>query len=163
MLETDGRKIRSAYQVVEMILRRQPGDRLAFVVQQGDQRRELELTLGGSPAQSASPAGAPQGVVIGPHLTVKATGGGVEVRTGGQVQELSTDPPARVRRSPGNEVELLKSQLLAFEQVIRKLQAELQQRGELQQETDKIIKSLQAEVEQLHKQLEEKSSAKAQK
>jgi len=152
ILETDNHKIRSAYQALDPIMKRQPGDKVSFLVQRGDERKELELTLGGANAVAAA-ARNTTGVLVGPQLTVKSTGKGVEVRNSNGVQELSTDTQ-RSRRSPGDEVDMLRTQLLGFEQVIRKLQTELQRRGELQQEADKTIQSMQAEIDQLRKKLD---------
>ena len=163
VLEAEGSKIRSAYQAVELILKRQPGEKIGFVVDRGGRRQSVELTLGGAAVQPNASIAAAQGVLVGPQLTVKTTPGGVEVRNSTSVQELSIEPAARPRRSAGDEVELLKAQLLAFEQVIHKLQTELQRRGELQLETDKLMKSLQGEVEQLHKQLDAARSAQTDK
>lgn len=73
------------------------------------------------------------------------------------VAEVGIDAPAVERHPPADQVEMLRIQVLGFEKVIRKLQTELIARDAAQMESQRRIESLQAEVAELHKQLDTKS------
>ncbi len=72
-----------------------------------------------------------------------------------EVREVAFTPPAQ-SGSNLNEVQMLRIQLTAFEQVIHKLQDELARRDKSQAETDKVVEQLRQEVDQLRRQLEAK-------
>jgi hypothetical protein len=151
IVEADGRKIRSAYQAVDLILNRQPGDTLPLVVAHGAERKNIEVVLGG---QTTTPATAATGNV-GPQVKVRVVGRNqIEVdRHVGEVGLAGEAPPAR---SPGNELEMLRIQLDAFERVIGRLQTELKRRDKQQAETEELLESLRREVEALRKERGEK-------
>jgi len=71
------------------------------------------------------------------------------------IAEVGIDEPAAERHPPADQVEMLRIQALGFEKVIRKLQAELVARDTAQIESERQIQSLQAEVLELHKQLDD--------
>src|SRR6185295_8660247 len=48
VLEAEGAKVRSAYQVVGMVLNRQAGEKFNLVVQRGNDQKAVEMTLGSS-------------------------------------------------------------------------------------------------------------------
>jgi serine protease Do len=158
ILEVDGRRIRSAYQAVDLILKKQPGDPVELVVDQGAGPARIGLVLGG--AQAIGPAvvakDSPQ---VGPQLNVRALSRNqLEVRQGGRVAELTVDPSAAGAAGSAaigrDEIGLLKAQLAAFEKVIDRLQQEVDRRDENRAKTDALIKSLTEEVSELRKQLE---------
>src|SRR5262249_40774576 len=72
VLEAEGLKVRTAYQVGGMVLNRQAGERVNLVVQHGADRKSLDVTLGSTSVrgtqatggnqnyQAAEPANAPQ-------------------------------------------------------------------------------------------------------
>ena len=66
IVEADGRKIRSAYQAVDLILNRQPGETLPLVVTHGGERKNVDVVLGDQ--APAAPAGG------GPQLKVRVVG-----------------------------------------------------------------------------------------
>jgi hypothetical protein len=70
------------------------------------------------------------------------------------VQEVSVDPAQFSNRS---ELEMLRLQLSAFEQVIRRLQAELARRATSETEMKSVIQSLRDEVGQLRQQLDDRN------
>jgi serine protease Do len=54
ILAADGVKIRSVYQAVRPTLYKQPGDKMTYLVQQGDEFRTIEVVLGGGIALPAN-------------------------------------------------------------------------------------------------------------
>lgn len=136
------RKVRSAYQVVALILKHQPGDRVALVVGNDQSQRQVEVTLGGSPSAASDAAEklAQPHVQVGPQVNLRlATPHQIEVRN--RVAELSMPAPTP-RRVPGSEVELLRSQLEAYQRVIQAMQEE---RLQLKQEIDALKKELEGD------------------
>ncbi len=73
----------------------------------------------------------------------------------GEVGYNSSAPAARVDIA-GDELEMLKIQLFAFEKVIVKLQAELQRRAAEQAETEQLVESLRRQVDSLRKEQSDK-------
>ncbi|MBI2825331.1 MAG: serine protease [Planctomycetia bacterium] len=168
ILQTDGRKVRSAYQAVDLVLKKQPGDEVRLVVQQDGVPKEVKLVLEGAAANLDQTS--TNQMRLGQKLNVRAVGRNqVEVQQGSRVVELAVDPNAPApqanvaanaaqnvgqRRVPLDELGMLRTQLAAFEQVIQRLQAELQRRNEREQETDALVKSLTEEVARLRRERE---------
>ena len=68
------------------------------------------------------------------------------------LQEVGVDPSrARPARS---ELEMLQIQVAAFEEVIRRLQGELQARQAAQADTNKLVAELREEIAQLRRQMD---------
>lgn len=158
VLEADDRPIRSAYQAVDLVLKKQPGDPFAFLIQRDGTTQRVEVTLGGGrsvPEPQRNPA-ALGGLRIGPQLNVRLLGTEqVEVRDPSRdhAHEVAVDPQPDSRRLPRDELTLLRVQLEAFEKVIQRLQEELQRRDEIHQATQQRLKSLTDELERLRQQL----------
>ena len=75
IIEADGRRIRSAYQAVNRIMAKQPGDKVMLTIGRGSERRQVELTLdaaGGAPP-SVVAADARQ-IQVGPQLRISNGG-----------------------------------------------------------------------------------------
>ncbi len=154
IVEADGRKIRSAYQAVDLILNRQPGETLPLVVAHGGERKNVDVILAGqSPAAAAVAGGG-----VGPQLKVRVVGRN-QIEVEKHVGEIGLNSDSPAARSPGNELEMLRIQLDAFERVITRLQAELKRRDQQQSETDELVESLRREVELLRKERGEKPAA----
>ncbi|MGE3409149.1 MAG: S1C family serine protease [Pirellulales bacterium] len=156
VLRTEGRRIRSAYQAVSQILKKQPGEVVEFLVERDGRQQTIAVTL-----QDAGGAAVAGGIKVGPQLTVRSTGRGqIEVQNGPRVADLDAQPQpdkpavAAGGRLPRDEATLLRVQIDAFARVIERLQAELARRDEAQRDTNELIKSLTEEVGQLRKQLE---------
>jgi hypothetical protein len=71
------------------------------------------------------------------------------------VAEVGIEGPAIERHPPPEQVEMLRIQVLGFEKVIRKLQAELVEREAAQIEAQRQIQTLQEKVVELRKQLDD--------
>jgi hypothetical protein len=70
-----------------------------------------------------------------------------------EVREVAFNPPAATG-SNLSELQMLRIQVTAFEQVIHRLQDELARRDKSQAETDKLVQELRQEVEQLRQRLD---------
>ncbi|HEY2146390.1 MAG TPA: S1C family serine protease, partial [Pirellulales bacterium] len=151
IVEADGRRIRSAYQAVNRIMAKQPGDKVALVIDRQGQRRQLEVTLDAAGAAPATAAFAEKGnIQVGPHLIVSGSGGNqITVHNSQGVEEVGIEPPTRSRRTPTDEVEMLRIQVSGFEKVIQKLEGELAAREKSQADTTKLVESLETEIAQL--------------
>ncbi|HEY2837769.1 MAG TPA: S1C family serine protease [Pirellulales bacterium] len=166
--ETDGRKVRSAYQAVDLILKKQPGDEIELVVKRDGKERPITLTLETTPARLSSSLAKDQRIRM-QQLNVRALNRNqIEVAPGRMV-EVAADSATPEEGKPGaaagqtgssdskggrDELGMLQTQLTAFEKVIKVLQTELQNRDVRQRETDEVVKSLSEEIAKLRKQLE---------
>jgi S1-C subfamily serine protease len=160
VVEAEGRTIRSAYQAVDLILKRQPGEVVQLVIRHGEQTRTVDVTLAGSAASLPTATDVP-GVRIGPQLNVRAVGRRqIEVRNAVGIQEVAVEPNTPANRLPRDEASLLKAQLAGFEKVIEQLQQELRRRDQHQAKTEELIQKLTEEVIQLRKQLPAKEPLK---
>jgi membrane-associated protease RseP (regulator of RpoE activity) len=126
--EADGRRIRSAYQAIDLILKKQPGDRMAFTVTRDGKSQTVNVLLDGGaipvaeiPQQSAS-------VKVGPQLKARrGDKGEITIRDNNTLAEVAVDPDrGQTRRSVGNEAELLRLQLEAYERVFERMQKEIE-------------------------------------
>jgi len=150
--ETDGRKVRSAYQAVDLILKKQPGDEIELVVRQDGKERPITLTLETTPARLASTLAKEQRLRIMPQFNVRALNRNqIQIAPAPKVEVAATAEDGKKSR---DELGMLQSQLIAFEKVIKVLQTELQTRDARQRETDAIVKSLSEEVGKLRQQME---------
>jgi serine protease DegS len=138
IVETDGLKIRSAYQAIDLILNKQPGDRMRFTVRRDNQPLQFEVLLdGGDMPASEIPQSNVAAIKIGPQLKARRTDGGeIRIRDNNAPVEVSVNPTeGETRRSVGNEAELLRLQLEAYERVIEGMQKEI---GLLRRETSEL-------------------------
>jgi S1-C subfamily serine protease len=151
IVEADGRRIRSAYQAVNRIMAKQPGDKVTLVIDRQGQRRQLEVTLeAAAGTQPTAGFADTRGVQVGPQLRISGGGSNpITVRNSQGVEEVGIEPPTRARRTPTDEVEMLRIQVSGFEKVIQKLQSEITARERSQAETAKLVESLKTEIAQL--------------
>lgn len=146
----EGRKVRSAYQVVALILKRQPGDRFSLSVGNAEKRREIEVTLGGGaavvrPRPGAALAEKPK-VRVGPQVHLRlAAPNRLELRGRSTVAELAA-PGDKPPRAVPSEIELLKAQLDAYQRVIQALQEQRLQSEKQAEELRKLLEELRAEI-----------------
>lgn len=180
--ETDGRKVRSAYQAVDLILKKQPGDEIELIVRHDGEDKPITLTLEATPARLAGSLANQRRLQLAPQLKVRAVGRNEIEVTPGRLVEVAAEPAtpeegkasdAKVAaaqstlqsakegagkngagREGRDELGMLQAQLTAFEKVIKLLQTELENRDARQRETDAVVKSLSEEVSKLRKQLE---------
>jgi hypothetical protein len=157
VLDVEGHKIRSAYQAVDLILKKQPGDKVQFLVEQGGRSRPIDLTLGGVLAPLVEPRQPLESTVqVGPQVNVTLVRPNeIEVRRGATtIEDLKADPNAAQARSQRDDMGTLKSQLAVMEREVADLRDEVRRREEAEAKTAELIKSLKAEIEQLHKRQE---------
>jgi S1-C subfamily serine protease len=156
LLDVEGHKIRSAYQAVDLILKKQPGDQVQFQLEQQGRQKEVALTLGGVLAPQIEPRDPLESTVqVGPQLNVRVVRPNeIEVRRGvGIAEETRTAAsPGGPDRTPRDELSALKSQLEQFQSAVTSLQEEIRRREEAQDKMSDKIESLEADIEQLRKQ-----------
>lgn len=157
LLEAEGRKIRSAYQAIDLILRKLPGDRVPLLVEQSGDSKSLTMTLAGTPSTVQS-YGVDPAFQVGPpavNVTMMPQNR-IEVTKPltAAAANRSLIPPAS--RYMQEDVATLKSQLATFERSVAQLQEELRRRDQTQAEMNKLLESLTAEIARLRKQLEQK-------
>jgi S1-C subfamily serine protease len=163
ILEAEGRKIRSAYQAVDLILSRQPGDEVEFLVEQNGAEKDVRVQLGGAPEPAAMPSGGGQNFRYGQVRVSKLAENTFEVQAGAGVQQqaAAAAPPAAVpaNRPAGaadlQDVKVLREQLFRCEQSIATLQAELSSRERKLVENEQQLKSLRREVTELRRKAAE--------
>jgi serine protease DegS len=138
--EADGRKIRSAYQAIDLILKKQPGDQMSFRVMRNGQPYNLNVSLdGGAMPVAEIPQPSASAVKVGPQLKARrGDGGEITIRDDNTLAEVAVDPDrGPTRRSIGNEAELLRLQLEAYERVFERMQKEIdslrRETGDLQE------------------------------
>jgi membrane-associated protease RseP (regulator of RpoE activity) len=148
IVEAEGRKIRSAYQAVDLILSRQPGDEVDFLVEQNGQEKDVKVQLGGAPEPAAVFSGAGQNFRYGQVRVSKLSENTFEVKSGPEVQQQAAS-------APPDEVKLLREQLFRCEQSITTLQAELSARERKLVENERQLKSLRREVTELRRKVAE--------
>ncbi|MGC4002799.1 MAG: S1C family serine protease [Pirellulales bacterium] len=130
VIEADEIKIRSAYQAVDAILRKQPGDTVRLLVERGGQRREVTLELiGGGPAPTAVIVN--NAYQVSPAVKATLKNGKVIVDGAETINRENSAPVAAVpgstaHRSPGDEAEMLRLQLQGYERVIQGMQREIE-------------------------------------
>lgn len=124
VLETDEIKIRSAYQAVDLILKKQPGDSVRLLVERGGVKRAVEIRLAGGSAPLIASLPRDNNLQVGSPVKATVKNGKIAVQGGDHATEVAVDPKAGPRRSPGDEVEMLRIQLQAFERVLTEMQKE---------------------------------------
>jgi membrane-associated protease RseP (regulator of RpoE activity) len=140
--EADGRRIRSAYQAIDLILKKQPGDQMAFTVTREGQPINVNVLLdGGAMPVAEIPPATASSVKVGPQLKARrGDSGAITIRDNNTLAEVAVDPDrGQTRRSVGNEGELLRLQLEAYERVFERMQKEIESlRRETSQLQDKL-------------------------
>jgi membrane-associated protease RseP (regulator of RpoE activity) len=140
--EADGRKIRSAYQAIDLILKKQPGDKMSFTVTRDRRPIHVDVLLdGGAMAVAEIPQASASTVKVGPQLKARrGDTGEITIRDNNSLGEVAVDPDrGQTRRSVGNEAELLRLQLQAYERVFERMQKEI---DSLRHETSELQSKL---------------------
>jgi S1-C subfamily serine protease len=163
IISADGVNIRSAYQAVQPVLVRQPGDTLTYVVEQKEGRKTIEVVLGGGielPAASAEGIGG----FVRPKFDIELVGPGVarSKTAGGQVRELYApgsvpEPRAGEAGQPtmAESLRLLERALDGYRRVIEIQQSRLSKQDEERAATEKQLEALKAKVESLQRQIDQ--------
>ena len=126
--EADDRRIRSAYQAIDLILKKQPGDQMAFTVTRNGQVHKVNVLLdGGAMPVAEIPPATASSIKVGPQLKARrGDSGEITIRDNNTLSEVAVDPDrGPTRRSVGNEAELLRLQLGAYERVFERMQKEI--------------------------------------
>jgi membrane-associated protease RseP (regulator of RpoE activity) len=156
VLAADGLNIRSVYQAVVPLLKKQAGDTMTFLVEQADGRRTIEVTLRGG-VELPGPHFAGALGLVDPQVEVARVAKNrfdVRDRRGG-VRNLAVEPQqpeASAEEEPG--VRLLQKALDQYTTLIERYREELQRRDREQAASRAVIESLQAEIADLKRKLD---------
>jgi len=169
IVEAEGRKIRSAYQAVDMILSRQPGDQVEFVVEQDGEQKNLQVTLGGAVEPASGPYGNSGGVYVPQVKVEKLSDNSIKVENGIDFLQTPAQPAPTANRTrvlaglAGSEadVKVLQEQILRCEKSISELQAEVDDRDRKLAENEKQIKLLRQELSALQRKVTEPAKSSA--
>lgn len=131
VLEVDGLKIRSVYQFVGLVLKKQPGDQMEFTIRQDGQEKRVGVTLGGGAIVDPTELVMNNGQLLVRSLKIeRAVPGEVNV----EAQQVGRD-----------EFSLLQAQLARFATYIEKLRQDVRSR-------DEEIKALKDRLQMLERQ-----------
>ena len=153
ILLAEGTSIRSPYQVIAPLLAKQPGETMKFTLQQGDERRELEIVLGGGTVLQPKPSFSnvaglkPAGTVGLSRVFLSAKGPAKEeiVIRRSNAQGDATDP-----QQVAQDINQLQLQHKAITTYLSALQS-MQNKLKTQQQA---IEARDAEIEALRRQLQ---------
>ena len=163
VLAADGLNIRSVYQAVVPLLKKQAGDTMAFLVEQADGRRTIEVTLRGG-VELPGPHFAGNLGLEDPRVEIARVAQNrfdVRDRRGG-VRNLAMEPQQpdeSAEEQPG--VRLLQKALDQYTSLIERYREELQRRDREQAASRAVIESLQAEITELKQKLADPSPPSA--
>jgi serine protease Do len=162
VLEVDGVKVRSVYQIVALILKKQPGDRMDFLLRRGDQTLTRQVVLGGGAIVEPSELVQSDGQLVIRRVVVGRAGeNAYSIERGARVVPLAATQTAptpqagaggQAQRLPRDELSLLQEQVNRFATFIQKLQADLKRRDDELARTQKLVEELQKEIEKLRMQ-----------
>lgn len=152
----DGVKIRSVYQAVTPVLYKQPGDLVAYEVQQGGATRKVEVTLGGGVALPSAPLEV-LGEFMRPKVDIEGARSGRyyaksgndhvrEVFAPGETDDRTT---AQKLQAPSEQIKLLEKALDGYRAVIVAQQSQLSERETERRATEARIEQLEKQIEQL--------------
>jgi hypothetical protein len=156
VLAADGLSIRSVYQAVVPLMKKQPGDTLTLLVEQADGRGEIEITLGGGVELPGPQFAGPIGLVD-PRIEVARVGKNrFDLRDArGSVRNLAVDPHAPPDTAEQPQIQLLQKALDRYGSLIERYQEELQRRDQEHAEARELIESLRQEITDLKRQVDE--------
>ncbi len=144
VVAADGVPVRSVYQVISQVLRRQPGDRITLTVRRQGKQKQVAITLGGG--QVIEPTRWTQALQQSPRqLRIGTLGREIYQiqRRGAVAGEEGALPP---------EARLFAEQAKRFAAYIETLRKELHQRDEQIRRQQRQIEQLQRQLEQLRQQ-----------
>jgi len=151
IVEVDGLKVRSVYQVVALVLKKQPGDRMEFVVRRGGTDRKIAVTLAGGSVVEPSQVVRNPAQVAEHKITIRRSGDQYDIDRP-KVLPLAQGAPAEEQPQPQappatkEQLDLLQEQVTRFATYIERLRESIRERDE------ELIK-LRQEVEDLRKQV----------
>ena len=151
ILQADGIQVRSVYQVVSLVLKKQPGDRITLLVRRGERTHRFTVTLGGG--EVLEPQQWAQRIKRSPRtLQIGVLGRQVyRIQTQGAVQQQALPP----------EAALFAEQARRFAAYIEILRRQLRQRDEQLRRQQEQIRKLQRQFQQLQRQLQSLQSRQA--
>jgi membrane-associated protease RseP (regulator of RpoE activity) len=165
IIAADGLNLRSVYEAQRAVLQKQPGDKVAFLVQRDGLERKVEVILGGGVELPAPPENQNIADWIRPQVEIEGLGQGRyrAQGAGGEVREVLSPPldadeaEDELRpRTPAEQIALLQKALDRYRQAIVFLKDELAQTDAGRREAEQKLQQLQKEIEELEQQLPRK-------
>ncbi len=153
ILEVDGLKVRSVYQVVALVMKKQPGDRMEFMIRRGERTEKIAVTLEGGSVVEPSEVVRNGGELAEQKITVRRSGDQYNIdrpviRQLNQPAEGDDPlPSAPAPAANAAQLALIQEQVKRFAAYIEKLRVDVRDR-------DEELMQLRAELEMLRKQLE---------
>ncbi len=151
VLATDHRPIRSVYQAVGLVLRKQPGDRVAMSIRRGEAVRNVEIVLGNAgPVEPVERATNPQLGLGRSQSLRRLESGEVELREtvlGPEESTVAVRPEPAIEAVPRDTLRLLADESRMLREAIGQLRQELERR-------DTEIEQLRQQVQRLETQLD---------
>ncbi len=155
ILQAEGYKIRSAYEAIKLVLRRQAGDEMEFAIRRGDTEKTIKVKLGdaitsGDKSRFAGGRSAPADVnsnLVDPSVNVRRVGKEIEVKRGNQTRVVNGKIAAAgkvqlLEKASSQYLQLIAQQM----KIIERMRTDLQSR-------DGRIESLERELRELKKRL----------
>ncbi len=161
IIAADGLNIRSVYEAQRLVLQKQPGDKLALLIERDGAECTLEVVLGGGVELPSPPPNQNLADWVRPQVDIEGLGQGrFRTQDGGGVREVfapgseaEVDDEDLRQRSPAEQIELLQKALDRYRQAIVYLRNELSRREQDRLQAERRLEQLQKEIEQLEKQL----------
>lgn len=159
----DGVKIRSVYQAVTPVLYKQPGDVVAYEVQQGGAARKVEVTLGGGVELPSAPLEV-LGEYMRPKVDIEGARSGRYYAKNGrdEVREVfapgDVDDPRTTEQklqSPSEQLKLLEKALDRYRSVIAYQQGQLGEHEAQRRATEERMGQLEQEIERLKSEMKQ--------
>lgn len=154
ILAADNVKIRSVYQALRPVLRKQPGDRVSFSVLRDNRQRDIPVVLGGGVKVSSAPP-VNRSRFVQPTIDVESLArGGIRSRsTVGEVREFGhAEQTGQVSRATGEvtaaeKIELLEKALDRYHEVVAQLIQQLEESQDQYKRAASRIQSLEKKLE----------------
>jgi len=159
----DGINIRAVYQAIAPVLRKQPGDAVAFSVRRNMEEQECRVILGGGIELPPNQQLARAPGVVDPRVVVQRVGRdrfglqqGETIRNLAVVPTLpEEDPPQADPLPPDRRVELLEKAVDRYQAMMVLMREELKRRDQQQQQTETLVESLQHEIDDLRRRIDQ--------
>ncbi len=156
ILATDNVKIRSVYQALRPVLRKQPGDSVTFLIERAGRQSSVPVVLGGGVLLPATRAGGTT-MLVQPRIDVEGLPrGGLRARsTVGEVREFGTGPAkpkAPTAPDPATDqqrIKLLEKALARYQDVIAHLSKQLETSEAERKQSAMRLESLENQLREL--------------
>lgn len=156
ILAAEAVRIRSVYQALRPVLRKQPGDRVVFLINRNGQQQTIPVVLGGGVELPSTPAYNLSKLVQPtidlenlPEGGIRASSTIGEVREYGNEQPLTVGEESDPQATDAEKIALLEKALQRYRDVIARLNQRLEQSEVEREQAEKKVEALEVELKQL--------------